>query len=223
MLLRTGAIALAALVVVASCSSNKKATTTPTTPTPSTSTRAPVLPGVTPNAAVLTIADLPSGWTSKPHKPATDNTVQRSIASCMHVSVDVVDTNQHPHADADDFTGPGGVQVQSGVAQFNSPAAARAAVDIYRKPAAAACQQRAYTANLKKSKITVATATPPSVAQDVSAVTVTDHVAGITAYAVQVQAQQGIYVAYVIYTALSADVAQAAALVAKMTARLSPA
>lgn len=215
---RTVALGLVAVLATAGCSSGSKKAATPATIAPTTATVVSKTGDV--NAAVLSLADFPSGWKSNPHKAATSNVVQQSIATCLHVPLAVVDTAQHKHADSDDFAGPAGVQVQSGVVEFASAAQARTAVDVYQQPTAAQCQRNAYTAQLKSSDITVTTEKAPRVGQGASAYTVTDKIAGVTAYAVSVQAQQGRFYAFVIYTALTPAVAQAAALVGKMTARL---
>ena len=140
---RFGAIVLAG-IVAAGCSGggSKNANTTTTRPAPTTTTRTAAATSVAvAKAARLKLSDLPPGWKAAPHAPTdqSESALNKRIAACLGVDLNVVSTDRQPHADSEDFTGPAGQQVTSGVAVFRSPVLPTAWVKLYATPKARTC------------------------------------------------------------------------------------
>ncbi len=123
----------AAILLILSCGgdSDKSSdgTAAPTTAVAGTDVSAPyrsAAPAVA-KAAVLTLADLPSGWTGK---PAT----QSASSINLQGECAVFNTNENlpgsiADSDSDDLTSPGLQQVSSGAAVFASAEAAKSGLD----------------------------------------------------------------------------------------------
>ena len=77
---------------------------------------------------LLRLSDLPKGWAATEHVTKNDPAVNAEMASCLHVGVELVDSDRQPHADAPDFTGPLQQHIGSGVAVLPTTAI-RAALD----------------------------------------------------------------------------------------------
>lgn len=88
---------------------------------------------------LLTLADLPPGWSVQPHIRNTDPGIDARIASCMGVSIALVNSSSQPHADSPDFVGPLGQRVQSGVAVFPDMTLPLQWIGLYATPDALTC------------------------------------------------------------------------------------
>lgn len=55
-------------------------------------------------SAVLTIADLPAGWTGEPHVTTSYPELDQDIATCLQVPTSAINTDLAPHADSPDFS-----------------------------------------------------------------------------------------------------------------------
>jgi hypothetical protein len=144
-------------VLSAGCASSAKHASTTTTSHATSSTSTPVVTTeqssttTTPRAtnrtadaalakgALLTLADLPSGWKAQPHGATSETELDASLAACLHVDVVLTNTDLQPHADAQDFFGPAAQEVQSGVAVFPTATLATQWVHLYSTSTARAC------------------------------------------------------------------------------------
>jgi len=126
-------------VVASSSSSSSVPSTASTSTTTSVPAVNPTVDVASAKAAVLTLADLPSGWTAGPHAPNSDPALDANIAACLHVGLALTNSDLQPHADSQDFAGPAGRQVQSGIAVFRSVSLATRWIQLYSTPAARAC------------------------------------------------------------------------------------
>jgi len=90
-------------------------------------------------AALLTLADLPSGWTATPYVANGNPSLDARIAACMHVDVALTNTDLQPHADSPDFAGPASHSVQSGISIFPSPSLPTQWIQLYSTEPARAC------------------------------------------------------------------------------------
>ncbi len=90
-------------------------------------------------SALLTLKDLPKGSTGTPHVPTPNPALAARIARCLNVAIEFVNTDLQPHADSEDFTGPAGQQIQSGIALFATTSLTARAIAIYSTPKALTC------------------------------------------------------------------------------------
>jgi len=138
-----GAVVLAG-IIAAGCSGGggKNASTSTTRPAPTTTTPTAAATSVAvAKAGLLKLSDLPPGWKGVPHVPTdqSESALNKRIAACLGVDLTLVNTDRQPHADSEDFTGPAGQQVTSGVAVFRSPALPTEWLTLYSTPKARTC------------------------------------------------------------------------------------
>ena len=166
--------------------------------------------------ALLTLADLPSGWKASPHVATTETALDAGIAACLHVVVALTNTDLQPHADSQDFFGPAAREVQSGVAVFPNATLPTRWTQLYSTPTARTCLATSVGRSLHTT-LRVASVSLPSIGDGRVGVrlslgsTVND----------DVYARRGRALAYM--TVAGRSGVDEGALLAKMIARLSPA
>jgi hypothetical protein len=118
--------------IAASTSTTRRATTTsvPVNPTADATIA---------RSGLLQLADLPAGWSAHAHAPSTNPALDARIARCLGVDLTLVNTDLQPHADSQDFTGPAGQQIQSGVAVFANATTPTDWIATYATPKAVSC------------------------------------------------------------------------------------
>ena len=116
------------------------ASTSATRPPTTTSVAAnPATDQTIARTALLRLADLPVGWTAHAHTPSTDPALNARIAQCLGVDQKLVDTDLQPHADSQDFSGPAGQKIASGVAVFPNLTTPTEWITTYATPKAVSC------------------------------------------------------------------------------------
>jgi len=114
-------------------------------------------------SAVLTLADMPAGWTANPYVPSTAPALERDIATCLKVPISAVDTDLVPHADSDEFSQPGSgaafvPTLNNGVAIYPSKAQASVIVDTAGKPNFTSCTATGLANELRRQGLDGASA-----------------------------------------------------------------
>ena len=137
---RLGAVVLAG-IIAAGCSGGGTKNTKNTKNASTTTRPAATTAVAVAKAARLTLSDLPPGWKAVPHAPTAQSeaALNKRIAACLGVDLNLVSTDRQPHADSEDFTGPAGQQVTSGVAVFRTPVLPTAWLALYATPKARTC------------------------------------------------------------------------------------
>lgn len=139
--MRRLAIALAAGLLLAACGGNGSGgpaeRTSPggQTPTVSSKQAAAALQAAGPAAAkagLLTLADMPAGWTGAPHQASGDTELQGLSPDCQQFAKDDESfEGELAHADSDDFSGPDGQQVSATAWAFPVAELSTDAMDTY--------------------------------------------------------------------------------------------
>ncbi len=145
---------------VAACGSSKKATSNKTAPAATTTTTVgTTTTTINPDqakatAAVLTLSDLPAGWTSSPNTGSSDNSPGDSafttqLASCLGVPVPSLDANG-PQANSDTFSDPNETAtVDDQVQVYPTAAAAAADYALFASPKTPGCLTKLFNGPLK--------------------------------------------------------------------------
>ena len=126
-------------------------------------------------AALLTLSDLPAGWTASPSSSSDNSGIGGSgptqLASCLGVSPATLDSNP-PKADSPTFSDPNGANtVDDQVQVFPTAAAAATDFSLFSSPKTPSCMTQlfngplksAFTANLQAGQtlVSVTTAAKP--------------------------------------------------------------
>jgi hypothetical protein len=105
-------------------------------------------------AALLSLSDLPAGWTASPASPSDNSGIGGSgttaqLASCLGVSPATLDSNP-PVADSPTFSDPNGANtVDDQVSVYPTAAAAAADFSLFSSPKTPACMTQLFNGPLK--------------------------------------------------------------------------
>jgi hypothetical protein len=120
-----------------------------------TTTQKPTTDRALAASAVLTLADLPAGWTAKPYVASSAPALERDLATCLNVPISAIDTDLAPHADSDEFSQPGAGSayvptLNNGVAIYPSAAKASVILDTAGKPNFPSCTAKGLANELRR-------------------------------------------------------------------------